>query len=130
MVTTLKRFGGLGIYEARLTNLALLGKLVWNMLHNKDKLWVKVLSQKYMGNTSLWMSKKHNKPSIIWRGIQHAITNDGGGPTNFVLSCQNYHRMGSMMPVSDSTPKFVQPYIYDTQNESKNRYKHFRYNIV
>jgi hypothetical protein len=51
MVTTPKRFGGLGIREARLTNLALLGKLVWNMLHNKDKLWVKVLSHKYMGNT-------------------------------------------------------------------------------
>jgi len=44
------------------------------MLHNKDKLWVKVLSHKYMGNTSLWMNKKHNKPSITWRGIQHAIT--------------------------------------------------------
>ena len=35
MVTTLKRFGGLGIREVRLTNLAMLGKLVWNMLHNK-----------------------------------------------------------------------------------------------
>jgi len=43
MVTTPKRFGGLGICEVRLTNLALLGELVWNMLHNKDKLWVKVL---------------------------------------------------------------------------------------
>jgi len=74
MVTTLKRFGGLGIREDRLTNLALLGKLVWNMLHNKDILWVKVLSHKYMGKTSLWMNKKYNKPSITWRGIRHAIT--------------------------------------------------------
>jgi len=76
---TPKRFGGLGIREARLTNLALLGKLVWNMLHNKDKLWVKVLSHKYMGNTSLWMNKKHNKSPITWRGIQHAITNFAAG---------------------------------------------------
>ena len=74
-VTTLKCFGGLGIREVRLTNLALLGKLVWNTLHNNDKLWMKVLTHKYMGKTSLWMNKKHNKPSITWRGIQHAITN-------------------------------------------------------
>jgi len=51
------------------------GKLVWNMLHNKDKLWVKVIFHKYMDNTFLWMNKKHNKPSITWRVIQHAITN-------------------------------------------------------
>jgi len=51
MVTIPKRFGCLGIREDILTNLALLGKLVWNMLHNKDKLWVKVLS--HMGNMSL-----------------------------------------------------------------------------
>ena len=69
------RFGGLGIREARLTNLALLDKLVWNMLHNKYKLWVKILSRKYIGNTSLWMNKKYNTPSITWCGIQHAITN-------------------------------------------------------
>jgi len=43
------------------------------MLHNKDKLWVKVLSHKYMGNTSLWMNKKHNKPSITWRDIHHLL---------------------------------------------------------
>ena len=79
MVTTPKRFGGLGIREARLTNLALLGKLVWNKLHNKDKFWVKVLSHKYMGKKSVWMNKKHNTPSITWRGIQHAITNFSAG---------------------------------------------------
>jgi len=62
-----------------LTNLTLIGKLVWNMLHNKDKLLVKVLSHKYMGNTSLWMNKKHNKSSITWRGIQHVITNFAAG---------------------------------------------------
>jgi len=64
MVTAPKCFGGLGIREAKLTNLALLGKLVWNMLHIKDKLWVKVLSHKYTGNMFLWVNKKHNKPSI------------------------------------------------------------------
>lgn len=61
-------------------------------------------------------------------GKIYRTVNDGGGPTNFVLSGQNYHRLGSLMPESDSTPKFAQLYIYDTQNESKNRLKHFRYN--
>ena len=75
MVTTLKRFNGLGIREARLTNLPLFGKSMWNLLHNKDKLWVKVLSHKYMGNTSLWMNKKHNKLLITWCDIQHVFTN-------------------------------------------------------
>ena len=28
----------------------MLGKFVWNMLHNKDKLWVKFISHKYTGN--------------------------------------------------------------------------------
>jgi len=41
------------------------------------------------------------------------ITNDGGGPTHFVFSGQNYHCMGSMMSMSDSTSKFAQLYIYD-----------------
>jgi len=35
---TWKRFGGLGIREARIINVSLLGKLVWSMLHHKEKL--------------------------------------------------------------------------------------------
>ncbi|AES62757.1 hypothetical protein MTR_1g106780 [Medicago truncatula] len=57
------------------------------------------------------------------RGKIDHTTNDGDGVVYFVLRGQNYHNMGSMMPESDSTPKFAQIYIYDTQNESKNQYK-------
>ncbi|AES99178.1 AT hook motif protein, putative [Medicago truncatula] len=56
------------------------------------------------------------------RGKIDRTTNDGDGAIYFVLRGQNYHNMGSMMPESDSTPKFAQIYIYDTQNESKNQY--------
>jgi len=64
------------------------------------------------------------------RGKIDRTTNDGDGPAYFVLGGQNYHHMGSMMLKSDSRPKFAQIYIHDTQNESMNQYKHFKYDIV
>lgn len=53
--------------------------------------------------------------------------NNGGGPPQFILSGQNYHRIGSLLPKPGTAPKFAQLYIYDTQNEAKNRMRHFRY---
>lgn len=53
--------------------------------------------------------------------------NDGGGPPQFTLSGQNFHRIGSLLPESGSTPKFAQLYIYDTENEVENRTRHFGY---
>lgn len=53
--------------------------------------------------------------------------NDGGGPPQFILSGQNYHRIGSLLPEPSTAPKFAQLYIYDTQNEAANRIQHFRY---
>lgn len=38
IVTTPKKYGGLGIRDSRTTNMALLGKLVWSMLNDNDKL--------------------------------------------------------------------------------------------
>lgn len=52
--------------------------------------------------------------------------NDGGGPPQFILSGQNYHRIGSLLPPEGKTPKFAQLYIYDTHNELQNRMQHFR----
>ncbi|KAL6495525.1 hypothetical protein OROGR_030088 [Orobanche gracilis] len=52
--------------------------------------------------------------------------NDGNGPPNFVLSGQNYHRIGSLLPSHGTPPKFAQLYIYDTQNETANRMRFFR----
>jgi hypothetical protein len=53
--------------------------------------------------------------------------NDGGGPPQFILGGQNYHRIGSLLPQPGTTPKFAQLYIYDTQHEVENRVAHFRY---
>jgi hypothetical protein len=52
--------------------------------------------------------------------------NDGRGPPNFVISGQNYHRIGSLIPKQGERPKFAQLYIYDTENEVQNRLSHFR----
>ncbi|PNX70728.1 ATP-dependent DNA helicase PIF1, partial [Trifolium pratense] len=52
--------------------------------------------------------------------------NNGGGPPQFILSGQNYHRIGSLLPEQGTTPKFAQLYIYDTQNEVMNRAACFR----
>ena len=57
----------------------------------------------------------------------HSLINDGPGPPQFILSSQNYHRIGSLLPEKRSNPKFAQLYIYDTENETTNRVSHFGY---
>lgn len=47
--------------------------------------------------------------------------NTGGGPPVFQLHGQNFHLIGSLLPIVGSTPKFAQLYIYDTDNEISNR---------
>ncbi|XP_022014140.1 uncharacterized protein LOC110913626 [Helianthus annuus] len=47
----------------------------------------------------------------------------GKGPYVFRLQCQNYHRMGCLLPDDGEEPKFSQLYIYDSQNEVVNRQK-------
>ncbi|MCH79313.1 ATP-dependent DNA helicase PIF1 [Trifolium medium] len=54
-------------------------------------------------------------------GQANTKINNGGGPPQFILSGQNYHRIGSLLPEPGTTPKFAQLYIYDTQNEVENR---------
>ncbi|XP_057417171.1 uncharacterized protein LOC130711518 [Lotus japonicus] len=54
--------------------------------------------------------------------------NDGHGPPQFIISGQNYHRIGSLLSDEGQSPKFVQLYIYDTKNEVENRLKPFSSN--
>jgi hypothetical protein len=60
IVTSPKKFGGLSIKEARLSDFALLGKLVWNVLYDPHKLWVRVLSHKYIKGGEIWSIKLKN----------------------------------------------------------------------
>lgn len=52
-------------------NTALLGKLVWDMLHNPHKLWVSLLSHKYLCHGSILEVKPHSG-SPIWNLIVKA----------------------------------------------------------
>ncbi|CAJ2653406.1 unnamed protein product [Trifolium pratense] len=47
--------------------------------------------------------------------------NDGNAPPTFILNGENYHLIGSLLPLPDKPPKFAQLYIYDTINEISNR---------
>jgi hypothetical protein len=51
------------------------------------------------------------------------LMNDGRGPPVFKISGQVHHRIGSLLPTDDTSPKYIQLYIYDTANEVKNRIK-------
>ncbi|KAI9115681.1 hypothetical protein K1719_013350 [Acacia pycnantha] len=52
--------------------------------------------------------------------IDHSINSRGGGPYSFVLSGQNHHFIGSLLPLGESSG-YAQLYIYDIENEISNR---------
>lgn len=78
-LTSPKKYGGLDIRDTRITNVALLGKLIWNIIHDKHKLWVQVLTHKYLGNNSIWCVNDHKEASITWRSIMKTVTALRGG---------------------------------------------------
>lgn len=64
--------GGLGIHRARETNIALLGKHVWSLLHDQDKLWVHLLSSKYLKNNHTLHMEVSSGTSYTWSSIVKA----------------------------------------------------------
>jgi hypothetical protein len=52
----------------------------------------------------------------IGRSVNH-----GRGPPVFKICGQVHHQIGSLVPLDDSPPKFIQLYVYDTTNEVRNR---------
>lgn len=77
-ITRKKVDGCLGIRVARDMNTAMLGKLLWDLHANTNKLWVNLLVDKYMGNEAILRVKKLNG-SYIWNSIMKArdILRDG-----------------------------------------------------
>jgi hypothetical protein len=49
------------------------------MVHRKEKLWVKVLTHKYLGKKSIWIADKKANASITWQGITKAIASFANG---------------------------------------------------
>ncbi|CAN1176014.1 Putative ribonuclease H protein At1g65750 [Linum perenne] len=66
-VTKSKENGGLAIRETRNNNIALLGKMVWQLLSKKKCLWVEVFSAKY-GDVSSSTSRTRDSPH--WKALK------------------------------------------------------------
>jgi hypothetical protein len=49
--------------------------------------------------------------------------NKGDGPYVFKINGQIHHRIGSLIPSDDNEPQYAELYIFDTQNEIRNRIK-------
>ena len=49
--------------------------------------------------------------------------NKGDGPYVFKINGQIHHRIGSLIPSSKNEPQYAELYIFDTQNEIRNRIK-------
>ncbi|XP_031127611.1 uncharacterized protein LOC116029708 [Ipomoea triloba] len=73
-VTKPKRLGGLGIRAAKDMNMAFMAKLGWQVITNKESMWVKVLKEKY-GHGKVSIDAISTKPvcSNAWRGIVAAL---------------------------------------------------------
>nr|KYP42290.1 hypothetical protein KK1_036332 [Cajanus cajan] len=57
MIYQPKTHGGLGVKDISLFNNALLSKWKWNLFHQKNCLWWKVLNSKYRGWCNLGVGK-------------------------------------------------------------------------
>ncbi|GAU18899.1 hypothetical protein TSUD_228890 [Trifolium subterraneum] len=64
-----KNIGGLGLRSTRDANICLLGKLVWDLLQSKNKLWVNILSHRYTAGFKLLYVNAQQTSSHTWSSI-------------------------------------------------------------
>ena len=64
-----KEEGGLGVRDMEGANTALLGKAVWSVIHEPGKLWVQVLTNKYLSTSSVLQVSPKANASPIWNGL-------------------------------------------------------------
>ena len=72
-------YGGLGIINLRLFNLALLGKWIWRLGTNKGGLWKGILVSKYGGWRSLREEGKVGRGSLWWKDLKEVWASEGWG---------------------------------------------------
>uniref|UniRef100_A0A2N9HIV3 CCHC-type domain-containing protein n=1 Tax=Fagus sylvatica TaxID=28930 RepID=A0A2N9HIV3_FAGSY len=75
-----KKDGGLGLSAAKPRNIALLAKLNWRLVEEKDSLWAKTLLAKYCPNGPLEINERTSRSgSSNWRGLKmgHEIFRQG-----------------------------------------------------
>jgi hypothetical protein len=67
-ITQPRKLGGLGVRSARVQNVALLGKLIWEILQCPNKLWVNLFQDKYLKG-QLPFSVSVSGGSVIWNSV-------------------------------------------------------------
>ncbi|PNX74924.1 ribonuclease H, partial [Trifolium pratense] len=71
-ITQPRKLGGLGVRRSRLQNVALLGKLIWEILHSPNKLWVKLFDDRYLKG-QLPFNVRIYGGSAVWNSLVKAM---------------------------------------------------------
>lgn len=72
-ITRPKRYGGLGIKQSRFMNVAMIGKLVWDLINSADKLWVGLFHAKYCSGVD-FMHAPLRRGSTLWNAFMKVRT--------------------------------------------------------
>ncbi|XP_020270915.1 uncharacterized protein LOC109846100 [Asparagus officinalis] len=64
-----KRYGGLGVFSARIWNQAAALKLLWMIHIKKDLLWIKWVHGNYLLNADIWSVQVKSNSSWMWKQI-------------------------------------------------------------
>jgi len=104
-----KQIGGLGLRTTREANICL-GKLVWDLIQNNNKLWVNVFMKKYSAGPSFLHASTAASSSPTWSSIVRAknVLNSGyswragSGTSSFWFTLwSDFGTLGSLVPVID-----------------------------
>jgi hypothetical protein len=65
-----REFGGLGVLNTKVMNIALLLKWIWKIYRDGDGLWADLLRAKYLGDNDLFSPEIQPKGSQFWNSLQ------------------------------------------------------------
>ncbi|XP_024636158.1 uncharacterized mitochondrial protein AtMg00310-like [Medicago truncatula] len=82
----LKEYGGLGVRQLREFNEALLGKLCWSLLVDREGLWYRVLIARY-GEEDERLEDGGRSGSIWWKEVVKIRDGVGAGASGWFEGC-------------------------------------------
>lgn len=85
-----KKYGGLCVREARVANISLLGKLVWDLQHCPLKLWVHIIKNSNIGP----------------EGVLNGNTTQGSNTWHVIAKAKQYLKAGYYFRVGNGEVSF------------------------